>query len=78
MAYKVFSSCVENGKVVQKAPSSTLTAVGTAVRPKWFTMVIKAKWKFPTFEEKVLIFSGSKSKYFTPLRSNFPICLVYH
>lgn len=32
MAYKVFSNCVENGKVVQKAPSSTLAAVGVAVR----------------------------------------------
>lgn len=53
MAYKVFSSCVENGKVVQKAPSSTLTAVGTAVRPKWETQVVhnghKGKMEVPNF-----------------------------
>lgn len=57
MAYKVFSKCVENGKVVQKAPSSTLTVVPTSERPKWFTIVIKAKQKFLTFEEKVFLFS---------------------
>lgn len=55
MAYKLSSNCVGDGKVVQKAPYSTLVTV-PAVRPKWFTRVMKAKWKLLAFEEKVLLF----------------------
>ena len=77
MAYKLSSNCVGVEKLYKKHPIVP-SQLYQAVRPKWFTRVTKAIWKFQAFKEEVLVSLGPTLIPDTSLRSAFLVCLVNH